>query len=1556
MESCTYRYYDSDGKVHVFDSYTKLIEHLEKTVSLEDINDLIFSQGDLQTIRADKIEQIKAMNKNAPEFTTKGVSMMDGGVDIEAPKGDFTAQSFVDSPYYLVGGEPPMFKMNTEDYVRIMKKQWTTKGSLTEEEAEARGATIQARWDEIAENSKDFHRLMMLPPTDIAQEWVLRTRSTAFRTLSDQMHKAEKDIHYQVMKWNGKDHQGIRPNSRLIKNVHLQADLKGMDEKIFGHLDYVVVRDNGDIEIFLVKTSTEPFSQWSATKIEKYRHEAALLKRMLAANGVDTRYVRMNMIPVHIKYGGDLDTVEYIEVQDSEPLDKDNGRYIMKDYDQIAAQFIDADVDLSMIKSDYMQAVGTQLQHIFPGLNITAEGTTQTAKDWIERNWRYCNPKTLPEGGWELTIPETKEVIRVKDTRARSKNEELMGIITKKLRDSILQYSGSESAYFLRTDIENAFRSGVLAFNDRRGGSRKYLYDNFSKYFNDHKKAPDGTITYKWKLWSHDAFDKANLIVLRNSDTGQIDVFAISNSSPGAKFSFKGRKNLLGAYIPDMNKQRFMMEANFGNAEAIRVMAILNEILPDLGGDFKLGQLRVIGMNEFASQQGAFFEFHSLLPDWDQVIRVVNNNTPANIQNNIRASKVECIAPEEVLRQTWLEVINDEGIRDLAEIKGLSEIMDQHVNRDGTIEPGLLSISTTEGKIAKLEALLERLRTLADRNGVNYQNSHQLVNTTSDTDKTRAGIARLYMLTSQALSRYHGDSVTVDEKFSRIEALGLKTTSIGNTNVRRVGYLVQRSIDNMRARILDTYMPGAMEVFKEYYEDCGYSKIQNALINNQETLYRNLYQPDEKGENTFLLKNPYDPDSDLEDHERKFLKKILWEFYKVRCAMNGNTPEFSGYDDPKLPTKMPPNYLFVPLQRASTATKRLHLKDNLDAMGKRIHKLIARPGEVIDGRTKEEAVNEILEENQGFLSLEEAEQRDKDIADLRVYNRYKYTDSNLTARDRYISEKGAGYFETNMENIFIDFLSEQVRVDEFNRLLMRIKAIELALVVKGISEGDEKAIERTLKTIDDFITVNIFNKSIMEKAEQKIDAFLSPLRKMVSTFYVSANPVGAIRDTLQGLQENFFQAAIKYQTDVSVADVAFGYAMVFKDSLASMSQMSLLNQINIKNGFSNFDAAKVAERLKTGRGGVLNPEHWMYWTLRAPDYLNRMVLFVAKAHHDGVWQAYSLDENNRLKYNWRLDARFNQLAANNTNHPDYAKQKSLYYSLIRQFNMETGSELSYSDDLPDGYTPGQIRAIKTLGESIYGAYDNASKAMYENMAIGRNFAFFSTWMNGIVDNWAKARQISHSELSWEQETDYNGNKLFFEADGSGNTTTEDTGIPVYADVPIMVQGIIHTFGQFWNEMRGGASAQEAWHTILESDINRRNLKRGFGDMLVALIFAWMFKCFITPSYNKHKKEDDGHNVVANVAAEWLYKASYSSFDTFKGPLAVISYLGDSTNPATYKLQSKLANDAWNLVIGEKTLGQTIMGSQAMFRSMQDSYRMYMREERAAANAPADMSQ
>jgi len=121
------------------------------------------------------------------------------------------------------------------------------------------------------------------------------------------------------------------------------------------------------------------------------------------------------------------------------------------------------------------------------------------------------------------------------------------------------------------------------------------------------------------------------------------------------------------------------------------------------------------------------------------------------------------------------------------------------------------------------------------------------------------------------------------------------------------------------------------------------------------------------------------------------------------------------------------------------------------------------------------------------------------------------------------------------------------------------------------------------------------------------------------------------------------------------------------------------------------------------------------------------------------------------------------------------------------------------------------------------------------------------------------------------------------------------------------------------------------------------LKKLLSDLLVSLIVAGLFGLVFTPMYKDHKKNANGQNILGNAVTELLYKGGHSAFDGFHGPLAVLDYVGNSTNPATYKLSGKIINDTWNLVTGNKSLGETVINSQALFRSFQDTYKLWAKD-------------
>ena len=1535
--ACSYTFNGEPGL-----SYQELISKLSNS-EIDTALSILFSLKQDQVY--DSIQDLKKEYK-FKQWQKSNFNSIDGEPSVDAGE-NMSIQQFIDSHYFMVNGKAPVFKMVFDDYLKHKKEDLVSNKHMKEEEAESYIKLMKSHWEVIAKDAFDLHKLLVSTKGKgdqlTYQELSGGTIGTSFQSIVDKIEEASSKIIRQVFLRNGSDKTGGGNKGKLIKNVNLSAELKGIDESIVGHIDYLIVRDNGDIEIFNIKSSIESYSNWDSVKKEKYRYQMAFLKRILEFNGIPAKNIRMNIIPVKMTYDAAYENVVDLDVEQTISMDFKDNVYILKEYDQIAEQFISSKVTLEEITSDEAIKLHGQLQKIFPGRDIDTYGVKETAKTWLEKNWKQLKPKSADNGGWEITIPGDKNPITVEDPRTGAKNEEILNLIQDRIEELSKNIQNEKGIYRIISDIKNAYeRQGFYTPSGEYG---HYLTEWFLKYFDYGKpEIKDGKFNYTWELIDNSLLADAGILIFRNKYTGQLDTITLTNYDVAVDYNFKKeRDNLLGYYLPDVNDEAFTMKANYGNIEAIRTMTILNEILPKINGNFKLGDLKVLGIShQLHGKKGSLFDISRLTPQFDTILKVVNKNTSAGIVNNFKEKGFKYIDQADILVQQWQEIISNEGF---SEIKSLDEYITQKHLVDGTTIDGLIQVGTIEAKVEKLELLIEKLRDLALNRGIKIGETQQLLNLSKRNGKDlNTAIATLYIAATKALSQYYGDLSLENEHFSTAEEYIMKNNSISNSNVRQVGFMFQKSIDKIANDMVTRYSP-IKDIFMKFYEDAGYTKTQNAVIGNQASVYLNLYEKDEQGNRLMQFKNPYDDFNDLKDYERSFLKKILFEFHKVRCEVVGIPNDIKGPEDQKLITNMPSKYLNVPLERASAATRRTNLGKGFKEFGKRTIRLFTKP-------------KEFFEEMQGLLSPEEMLQRTDDIANLQAYNPFKNSEKSDNIRNSYINEKGVDYFEYNVENLLIDFMEKQIQAEEYTKMLTRAKGIELDLILRGEVEDDAKHIEHTLKTINDFLKVNVFNKSIMEDEFQTLDAFLSPLRSAVSALYVAGNITGSVRDGFQGLLENITNAVIKYQTDIDVKDVAFGYKEVVSEGVGNLMTITKLNQFNIKYRLSNLDVARISEGQKTGRGGILNGENWAYATLRGPDYLNRMVLFVAKMHHDGCYDAYELNKENRLEYNWRKDKRFNLLAANDKSDLDaYNKQKSLYYSLIRQFNLEgyrkpNGEQLNYSDDLPDAYTLQEIQTMKTFSDNIYGSYNKSTRAKYENTAIGRNFMFFSTWMNGIVDNYMKKTQVSQSESRLKQEIDYNSQPLFFEEDGT--VTTTDTGIPVMKDVPIMVQGIWYTLKGAANALyHGGMDEDGNWTfrdakkafqaDVWSTEVGRRNLLKALRDLLIGGLIATLFKLWFSEVYKDHKKNSDGRDIATNAAMEILYKSSTSCFDTFYGPFALLDYVGNQTNPATYRVQSKVLKDVWSFAIGDKTFGRILSGSQALPRTFQDTYNMWVRD-------------
>ena len=68
-------------------------------------------------------------------------------------------------------------------------------------------------------------------------------------------------------------------------------------------------------------------------------------------------------------------------------------------------------------------------------------------------------------------------------------------------------------------------------------------------------------------------------------------------------------------------------------------------------------------------------------------------------------------------------------------------------------------------------------------------------------------------------------------------------------------------------------------------------------------------------------------------------------------------------------------------------------------------------------------------------------------------------------RQRMLEKYGSEFFETNVENIMIDFLAKHISTTQLNKLLVSSKALLLQLHLTGNFSGNKDTVEKEIKYI-----------------------------------------------------------------------------------------------------------------------------------------------------------------------------------------------------------------------------------------------------------------------------------------------------------------------------------------------------------------------------------------------------------------------------------------------------------------------------------------------------------
>lgn len=1529
MVECRYTFENQN-----FNSYAELLNFVDKlvekgTIDLSKTSDIVYSK------RGKQKAQLEVINKLKASYTPKlndnfSVSSIING---EPDGGAKSILNFLDTVACSVFGRQLVTPLVLEDYKKYEIQKILEEQNLTLEtapqnvidQAKTQVEKTIANWKKIQEDSLALHKLF----TDVT----ILDSDTNFlakfqKNLPDSLNSTDLLIKlHNKLKHIFIAEKGRYPNSELIKGLNLSSKLKGIDQELIGHIDYLFVGADGRLHMYLFKTTSEDPNKWKGVKEEKYKYQLAFLKQMLQDNGVDVTDMEMTIIPVQLKYNDDYSAVTSIMIPDDlgptqYSTRKTDNKYAMHKYDRDVSQFFEKKVILKPITDSTINRADAINQQIFPDINIRSNGIGESAKEWILRA-----PDADPDGSEPLVIKTIGEpghyydviidgkTYPIKTKGSKKTNKEILQVVSEHIND--LDDDKGYSTQRLKDAILESYKKGFLTFEDIKGfrGKSDILQSVLSKYLIPNKDADGKIIDYDWELMD-DLLD-ANILVFKNKK-GVIDIITLSAFDLNTSIRFNGNENLLGHFVYD--SEYIDLKANYGNIELVRTMTILNEALPTLG-NVTLGNIGVLSsIGKSAYIQRNIGEFAK---KYYHTITNIVRKQGVNINNNFRTIENDRFASElDSLVETYLSIIENQP-----------DSVKARYERFGF---GTLIESLDKDVHTKSEALRYILFQIQDNYGFdNYDYYQKAINQ----NNTTGNMARLYDLVAKAYFNLTGENIVRTQEQDVFEKWFTTPNTRESQNIQYVVNGLQTTYDIIASEFESIYNEEIRVNFDNFYKSVGYSQGQNMFLGNQVSTFNNLYD-----KATMTFKNPYDPNNNLTDPERKLLKKVL---YQIAQITSKKTFKLDQHDEASIAKYIEnhPDYLWVPLERASKATSRSgidRVKAKFRNAFKRFKNIDERFDEFVQGISQEE--RELL----GNLDSDE-------FYTFSVQNPFKTSmlmggrtyGQTLAKRKDMISKYGPEYFETNLENILIDYLVKSIQTEQLQKFITTAKAFLLRMHITGDLGGNKSEVQKEIKYIEDYLKINVFNSSIMSKKERSAISTIMPVKQIATHLLIGGNIVGFIRDSIQGLEANFMQTYTKLNTDLDAKSVTAAYAYVTKHATSNAMAVNLLGKLCLKYRLSNTDVGRIAERAKTGRNGLLNYDNWLYGTMRSPDFINRMVLFVAKCMHDGVWDAYSIDSNNNLKYEWRKDKRFSLLADPNAdrNSEEYKKQKSLYLSKIREYYEEhpeiaSSNDMDMTIDLPTPYSQRQIRAIRAVGDNIYGAYDKSKKSMSEFHSLGICFGMFTTWMNGIVNNYfMKPQRNGISQLLEEQEIDENGNLLFF--DEYGNITTENTGMPVYKFVPPIVMGIFPSIA-ILSRMCRDKGLQATLTYINATPIMKANMRKLLSDLLMSLFMWLLFTLALDPAYKEHKKNAENNPLLVNWSEELLYKGSKGAWDIFTGPINIIKFIGQDSATPIYSVPAQLMRNTYETITGDKTIGNMFVTNTGIGRSFKDTYNIYIK--------------
>lgn len=998
---------------------------------------------------------------------------------------------------------------------------------------------------------------------------------------------------------------------------------------------------------------------------------------------------------------------------------------------------------------------------------------------------------------------------------------------------------------------------------------------------------------------------------------GRSEVIVISNQSLGTSFKLANGTSILGKTREDQYvDSKKILNATTGNMELMRAMTYIAEN-QDLFKDAKISQVKVI--NPWHGSQNTTLN-SKLIENYNLLVQDNADTYDGDLKYLNNSIFWGDVASTLSIADDLLKLETDTGLRGFT--------MDGQEDSDG---------KTTQFTIDWIQ---ERIKFLKRKYGYLH-----------NVEKTTIGdpnIWAAYKALNDALLALNQRGII--QEFDKgswlvngiVPGVQIASTSYSpSANIRIFDDLMSQFATEVRIESEKKWRP-VITSLKAFYKAEG----RPSIIGGEASYFREWFVTDPTtGQiaDSFSLMDPEDKAFNGSPESKKALDTWLKTMAKLRWP-NATDEEIQAKRENG-------EYYRVPLTEArfSRQAKNLGKFGIAKALWNKVQQYSELTQDVFAGEAqqKEDWIDETIDNN---LSRG-------------LYNKFFLTEQQ---RHDKIREKGIGFFETDLEEVMRQALTAYTKSDISKKYIPAISAMQISMRI-GQSFGDQKQ-KDTEKALNALIKSKFYGETIISKDLQPLARWVGVLKKGLSTLSLGFNMRSFVREFMQGTWMGISRAGLNNLPGVTEKTYLAAYEHVLTNAYKNFSSVSKLQQLDAHFGVANYSLNNLSRKRRINWFGVGNmSSDTLFWGATAPDFQHRMTILVAKMMGDGVWDAYTLDKNGDLKYEWKKDKRFSIYASGDTNHKDYLAQKTLYERHIEELNKigfkyhdSNGIERNYQvgDDLPEAYLPTEIQGIKNYSDLIYGHYDDESRSLINDMFLGSLFMQYKTYIVSRVEQWTLNPGIYNTQfLEWDTDP-ISGEKLYkihskelvngkpkieikseSAIDNMEELKVEGLIEPLYVWKGMPMEGIARSYLKFFKDIKSWdwETVKEKWNDPIERD----NILLGMHDCIFASLMIMIVTGLFGLMFNGEWTTDS--TKVARAAREsgwggsFAYNVSVGSFQDFPIWSTLNSILGD-WNPPAWTSGKRLVENTGAVLFGKKSVFQALtntVGAAADLKGLAD---------------------